>query len=248
MTVSSSKVSSVAPTGTPPRWRSGPARSFHPRQFLDPRHRRPLVVVAALGGSAAALMPILVLSALGVIGWFVSDAGVHGEPRDGLRIAAIAWLAAHGADVQIQGATITMLPLGITILCAWVLWRMGYRVGDSVSGHGPDAEGIVNGERDLIVPTATVVLTASYVVVTVFASVLSATSAAGPSPMAAIGGAMVLAVGFGGVGIAVGSGRAAIWMALVPIGVRAVLAGASRIVGLYVLASRRHDRFATSSR
>ena len=72
------------------------------------------MLVASLGGLTAAGTTLLVLCALGVIGWFVTDAGIHGAPRDGLRVAGLGWLAAHGAGVHIQGSAITLLPLGIT--------------------------------------------------------------------------------------------------------------------------------------
>src|SRR6478672_1447378 len=57
--------------------------------------QRPLVLIATLGGACAALAPLVVLLAVGVIGWFVTDAGVHGAPRDGMRMGALAWLAGH---------------------------------------------------------------------------------------------------------------------------------------------------------
>ena len=41
-------------------------------------------------GVAAALAPLLVLAAVGVVGWFLTDAGAHGTPRDGLRVGALA--------------------------------------------------------------------------------------------------------------------------------------------------------------
>ena len=132
------------------------------------------MLVASLGGLTAASTTLLVLCALGVIGWFVTDAGIHGAPRDGLRVAGLGWLAAHGAGVHVRGTAITLLPLGITAMCAWVTWRVGYRVGDSVSGHGPDAQDISNGERDWTVPIAATLFTAAYVVVVAITGVLAA--------------------------------------------------------------------------
>ena len=41
---------------------------------------------------------------------------------------------------------------------AWAIWRLGHRVGDSVSGHGPDADRIADGERDWTVPIAAAAL------------------------------------------------------------------------------------------
>jgi Family of unknown function (DUF6350) len=203
----------------------------------DPRHRRPLVLVATLGGLSAAGSTLLVLGAVGVIGWFVTDAGLHGAPRDGLRVAALAWLAAHGSGVQIQGSPVTMLPLGISAICGWVTWRLGHRVGDAVSGHGPDAEGIANGDRDWTVATATTLFTAAYVVMAALTGALAATARTAPSVSAALFGAFAGAVVLGGAGIAVGSGRAAIVITAAPMLVRAATAGARRIVTGYLLLS-----------
>ena len=111
------------------------------------------MLIATLGGALAALGPLVVLMAVGIIGWFATDAGVHGAPRDGMRVGALAWLAGHGSGVTVMGARVTIVPLAVTAIAAWSMWRLGHRVGDSVSGHGPDADRISDGERDLTVPT-----------------------------------------------------------------------------------------------
>ncbi len=46
----------------------------------DLRHRRPLVLLATVAGAAAAASTLLVCLALGVAGWFLTDAGAHGTP------------------------------------------------------------------------------------------------------------------------------------------------------------------------
>ncbi|WP_216652118.1 DUF6350 family protein [Nocardioides sp. zg-1308] len=189
---------------------------------------RPLVLIATLGGALAALGPLVVLLAAGVIGWFVTDAGVHGAPRDGMRMGALAWLAGHGSGLTVMGARITLVPLGITAVAAWSTWRLGHRVGDSVSGHGPDADRISDGERDLTVPIAIGTFFAGYAVVAVVVATLAAGSAVDPSVPRVLGWTLLLTAAVAAPAIAVGSGRAAIWAALVPAAVRAgaVVAGA----------------------
>ena len=83
----------------------------------DPRHRRPLVILATLGGVVAAGSVLLVCLAVGVLGWFVSDAGTHGEPRDALQVGALGWLMAHGSGVSVDGVAVTAVPLLLTLLC-----------------------------------------------------------------------------------------------------------------------------------
>jgi Family of unknown function (DUF6350) len=74
-------------------------------------------------------------------------------------------------------------------------------------------------------------------VVVAVTGVLAASEATAPSVPAAITGAGLLSIGFGGSGIAVGSGRAAIWAARVPLMLRVALAGARRIVVAYLVVS-----------
>jgi hypothetical protein len=85
---------------------SGPTRSATPttRTPIDARHRRPLVLLALLGGVAAAASTLVVCLAVGVVGWFLTDAGAHGAPRDGLRAGAVAWLMGHGSGLTVAGS------------------------------------------------------------------------------------------------------------------------------------------------
>lgn len=190
----------------------------HPALDLrgDLATRRPLALVATLGGVVAAAGPLLVCLAAGVIGWFLADGGAHGVPRDGLRTGALAWLMGHGSGVRVDGITVGAVPLGITVICAWVLWRVGQRVGASVSGHGPDVEEIADGQRDLTVPVSVLLLTAGYVVVAIVAAVLASTPATAPSVPSVVLWALLLCLLAAGPGVAVGSGRAAIWSSYVP--------------------------------
>lgn len=202
-----------------------------------PRPGRPLVAVAALGGLAAALAPLVVCLGIGVVGWFASDAGAHGTPRDGLRVGALGWLAAHGSGVRVDGVTLTALPLGLTLLCALVAWRFALRVGEALAGHGPDADRIGDGERDWTVGAAVAVLTASYAVVLTVVHTLAATPATAPSLPAALRWTLVLGLVVVLPAVAVGSGRAAIWLAALPGVVREVADLARRIVVAWSLAA-----------
>jgi hypothetical protein len=202
-----------------------PARSSD-QVSADLRHRRPLVVVATLGGIGAAAATLLVCLAVGVIGWFLTDAGAHGAPRDALRAGATGWLMAHGSGVHVQGAAVTMVPLGLTLVVGWALWRVGNRVGDSISGHGPDADRIADGERDWTVPLATGLFTLGYVVTTIVTASVAGTTTTAPDATRATLWAVLLSAAVGGTGIAVGAGRAAITMAWLPPTIRAAASAA----------------------
>src|SRR3954453_18695321 len=99
----------------------GPMTSLlpHPARTSDQvsadlRHRRPLVVVATLGGIGAAAATLGVFLAGGVIGWCLTEAGAHGAPRDALRAGALAWLMAHGSGVHVSGTAVPVVPIGLT--------------------------------------------------------------------------------------------------------------------------------------
>jgi hypothetical protein len=173
--------------------------------------------------------------AIGVIGWFVSDAGTHGEPRDALQVGALGWLMAHGSGISVDGVAVTAVPLLLTLLCAWTTWRVGLRVGDSISGHGPDADAIADGERDWTVPTALACFTLGYALVALVTLALAATPETSPSTIRTLAWSVALTVFVGGPALAVGSGRAAIWAAFVPAPVRATAIACVSIVRYHLL-------------
>lgn len=187
---------------------------------------------------AAAASTLMVALALGVVGWFAADAGGHGTPSDGLRTGAQAWLLGHGSGVSVQGVRITLVPLAITLIGALVTWRFALRAGESVSGHGPDADALADGERDWTVPAAVALFTAGYVVVGVLTGVLASTPETRPSLGRVVLWAVLLCMVLAWPAIAVGSGRAAIWAARLPAAALPAVALAWRIVvGFLVVSS-----------
>ena len=207
------------------------------RSGTDPRHRWPLAPVALLGGAAAAAATLVVCLAIGVVGWFLADAGAHGAPRDGLRAGALGWLLAHGSGIRVEGVAVTLVPLGITAVCAWAAWRIGHRVGDVVSGHGPDADRIADGERDWTVPIASLLFTAGYLTVAIVTRAVAAGPETGLSLSRVVLWSFLLSAAFGWAGIATGSGRLAIWATVVPPWLRAALAGGLRILAVFLIGS-----------
>jgi hypothetical protein len=203
----------------------------------DAAHRRPLVLLAALAGVGAAASTLVVCLAAGVAGWFLTDAGAHGAPRGGLRVGALGWLMAHASGVHVEGTAITAMPLALTLLTAVVVWRLGLRLGDSVSGHGPDADAIADGMRDWTVPSATAVFTLGYVAVAAVTHHLAATPATAPSLTRTVAWSILLCGLVGGCAIAVGSGRAAIWTSFLPLSLRAAAAAAWRALVWFALVS-----------
>ncbi|MCW2816326.1 MAG: hypothetical protein JWN84_3781 [Nocardioides sp.] len=197
--------------------------------------RRPLVLLATGGGVLAAAATLLVCLATGVAGWYLTDGGSHGAPRDGLRVGALSWLMGHGSGVRVDGVLVTAVPLGITVLCAWAVWRTGLRVGASVSGHGPDADGIADGQHDLVVPLSATLFATGYVATAVATATVAATTTTAPSTPRVVLWSLLLCLFVAVPAIAVGSGRAAIWTAYLPVTVRAAAHVARRVVVLWLL-------------
>ena len=205
-----------------------------PRSPGTPTVPRPLTLLATLAGAAAAGSVLAVCLAAGVIGWFVTDGGVHGEPRDGLRTGALAWLMSHGSGVTVQGTPVTAVPLGLTLLVAWVVWRFGLRLGEAVAGPGPDADALSDGERDWTVPLATALYAASYCMVAIITLVLAGSTGTQPSEGRVLAWSLVVTVLLGGTAIASGSGRLAVWLSLAPPSVRATAHAAGSVLAWFL--------------
>jgi hypothetical protein len=197
-----------------PRSTVGPTRSKDTGS--GPASRRPLPLLAGLGGVAAAAATLVVCLGVGIVGWFLTDAGAHGTPRDGLRVGALAWLVAHGSGVSVRGVALTAVPLGLSLVAAWATWRVAHRVGEAVSGHGPDADAISDGQRDWTVPAATLCFAGGYAVTAAVTAVAAGTAATAPSVPRVVLWSFLLCLTLAGPAIAIGSGRAAIWATYLP--------------------------------
>jgi hypothetical protein len=198
---------------------------LHPRDtHLTPRAPaagpplRPLALGAAVAGVVASGAVLVGCMALGLIGWFASDAGGHGDTRDAIRVGADGWLLAHGAHLHLAtgavSATITAVPLGLTLFCAYVAHRLGLWAARTSAVE--DAGTVVLG---------TVVMSGLYGVVAVVTAVLSATATAESSLLRAFVGGFAVAFVGGGSGILSGSREVVDWRSKVPETVRAVLKG-----------------------
>jgi hypothetical protein len=164
---------------------------------------------------------------LAVIGWFLADAGAHGQTTDALRVGADAWLVGHGAQLTLSGVPLGIVPLTLTGLIAMVLFRSG-RWAAATSQPADD---------DRSVLLAATVLTGIYVVIAVVTCTLVAQDSASPSLGRAILGALLLSGVAGTLGLAAGTGRLRAWVDLVPGWVRSVAYGACAGFALLVAAS-----------
>jgi hypothetical protein len=188
--------------------------------------RRPLAVGAAAAGLAAAVSVLVGCLAMGLVGWFASDAGSHGDTRDALRVGADAWLLALGARLDLPAATIGVVPLGLTALCGYVAFRLGRWA--ALTSTAEDVRTVLLGA---------VVLAGSHAAVAVVTAVLASLPTAQPHPgRALVGGFLVGLVG-GGAGLVSGSGRRAAVTGRLPQWLRTALLGGGAALLLLFAAS-----------
>lgn len=184
---------------------------------------RPLATAGALGGALAAGSTLVVCLALGLTGWFLADAGAHGDTTDALRAGADAWLMGHGSRLDLAG-----LPLGVTPLALTMALVLGaFRGGRWAGRNAPKPE----DDRALGLGVAT--FAGVYVVIAVLVCVLATSSDATPGLGRSVLGALLVSVLAGGLGQAVGTGRFEEWVDLVPPWAREVAVGA--LVGVLAL-------------
>jgi hypothetical protein len=177
---------------------------------------RPVVLAAVLGGllSAAAGLGVPVAAALG--GWFAADAGRYGDTREAVRVGVDAWLLAHGAPLRFGETTLTVLPLGLTLLSGYLVYRVGRWVG-ATSEARRDLRSALTG----IGAQAGV-----YAVVALLVAVVAADGKAEPGLAGALLGGLLGSVVFGGAGVLVGSGHRRRMLGSLPVWARSVLTGA----------------------
>lgn len=188
---------------------------------------RPLTVSAALAALAAAGTSLVSFMAVAVLGWFLADAGAHGETTDALRVGADAWLIGHGAQLTVSGTPLGIVPLALTALLALVLYRSARWAGGSSQPV----------EDDRLVALAATVFTGSYVVVAVITCLVVMQDSASPDLGRAILGSLLLSGLAGTLGLASGAGRLRSLLDLVPGWIRSIGYGALAGFLLLVAAS-----------
>ncbi|MFI0417832.1 DUF6350 family protein [Spongiactinospora sp. 9N601] len=90
----------------------------------DDDTRRPLPVSGMIAAACTLGVGLAVLTTLTLIGWIAAPRGAFGPGLPGVfRTAAQLWLAAHHAGFSIPSGRIGLLPLGLVVLPAYLLYR-----------------------------------------------------------------------------------------------------------------------------
>lgn len=199
---------------------------------------RPLQTAATLAALSAAAIGLGLCMAVAVIGWFLADAGSHGNTTDALRVGADGWLLAHGSRTVAAGTPLGILPLGLTGVLLLVGWRCGRHATTRVDDRVDDrALGQAVGLAALC-----------YAMAVVMVGVLNTHDNADPSLPRALAGAVLVSVLGLGLGLAHGTGRLVVWWDRLPLyarttaqaallGALVLVAGGALLVAVALLAS-----------
>lgn len=197
---------------------------------------RPALSWGLAYGLRALAGPLVVAAVLGLLSWYLSDAGAHGSARDAVRHGVVGWLVGHGSGFTVDGVAVTVVPLAVTAAIAWWVWRSAVRLGERVWAHGPDAHRIGDGERDWTVPVALLGFGVAYLAGVVTVANLVSGPTFDPRLGRVLGVSLVLVLLVAGSGVAAGSGRAAAWVSQLPPVARHAVSTARRVLVWWLLA------------
>ena len=162
-----------------------------------PETGRPLALGALLAGVGAPALALSLLWFVGLVGWYADDGGSHGTTRSVLRVGADAWLLAHGSPLSLRDTVVTASPLGLTLLCGFLAYRLARRAALACEVEDLRSVGL-----------GTVVLAGSYAAVALLVAVLAGAPVAEPGLGSAFLGGAVVGGLFGSAGLLRGAGRA----------------------------------------
>ncbi|MEO3808847.1 DUF6350 family protein [Sphaerisporangium sp. B11E5] len=104
--------------------RAGPRSVLSRSSGDDDEARRPLPVSGMLAAAWTLGVGVAVLTTVTLIGWIAAPRGAFGQGvAEVFRAACQVWLAAHHAGFAIPDGRVGLLPLGLTVLPAALLYR-----------------------------------------------------------------------------------------------------------------------------
>lgn len=162
------------------RRRRAPADDAAPAFFTSALDGAPRWVAGVLSALQAAVLSILVLALPAVAAYVATSADPSNSGVGWFRSVGVGsslWLLGHGVPAQVGAVTVSLVPLGVTILAVFVCYASARRSG-------------------LVTWSAYGAGVGTYTLVTVLVALLDGVSDAGLA-RAAVGGALVSAVGLG---------------------------------------------------
>jgi hypothetical protein len=161
-------------------------------------------VAASIAAFGVALTGLAVLTAVVLVAW-VTDTRGTASAGAAVRLAADAWLLAHGGVLSIPGGSVDAVPLGLTVLPALLL----YRAGGALAG-GPAGRDLGSAARSVGG------LAALYGAIAAVVAHAAGTPTARVGPLSAAAGAAVLALAAAGTGLVRAAGLTGSLSAVLP--------------------------------
>lgn len=158
------------------------------RAEVEPEDRPSAVWLAFVTASGAAAASFAVVAVLVLVGWGLS--APHGSATDALRLATQLWLLAHLGRLELDVGAVGVVPLGLTLLVATLLFRGG--IGLARRAEFADARAAARG---------VVALSASYASVVVLTTGFADSPTLRVNPIRVLVGATLLAAVAGGAGV-----------------------------------------------
>lgn len=180
---------------------------------------RPVALSATLAAGVTALGGLVLCVAVAVAVWLTGDSGSVGSA---IRAGALGWLVGNGAGLHAGTTSVTALPLGFMAVAGLVLYRGGRWA--AVTSAGASDRGFAG---------AVAAMAGAYAVVAAVTEVMAGSAQAGAPLARTVLAALLLGGGCGGCGLAVASGRLAVFVGRLPEEVRA--AGFGAAVGCCVM-------------
>jgi hypothetical protein len=163
-----------------------------PRTDPGPALRSPVVTGAVAAGWAGALGLALVVVTVLVV-WLLAPHGTPG-PGDVIHVGVLAWLAANHGTVVLTSGSVSLIPLGLVLVPAVVLFRSGCWAGRAAAEALPAAA------------AATLAMAVSYAVGAAVLASASSQRGSAADVGSVLLGAAALALVSGGAGVLHGGG------------------------------------------
>src|SRR4051794_14782985 len=168
-------------------------------------------IVSALWAAALGCAVLLVVV---LVAW-AADSRSAASAASAIRTALQLWLAAHRVPMQVEGGTIVLAPLGLTLALGWLVARAAAVLARGQQVDDPRGGGVV-----------AVAVGVPYAVIATFVAAAAQSPHVRPAPLVALIGGLLLGILSAGWGAARGVGLVrACWSLLPPTVGRTVAAG-----------------------
>jgi hypothetical protein len=155
---------------------------------------RTVSLAGALAAGRAATFALLSVTVVVLVGW-ATAADTGASATEALSACLHTWLVAHHTELVTSRGSFALAPLGLTLVCGWLLFTGGTRAAQSCG---------IKGNRGAAALTCAIA--ATYALLGALLAVVARTDAVRPLPVSAFLGAGAVAAIAGGAGAIRGAG------------------------------------------